>query len=56
MCAWLTNFQPALIPLSGDSSVDEVHRYFQSLEEDGDYDANSEISSSEDEEQTFIEI
>ncbi len=48
VCAWLTNFQPALIPLPGEFSADEVDRYFQSLE-DSDYDADSEMSGDEEE-------
>ena len=47
VCAWLTNFQPALIPLPGDYSDEEVDRYFQSLQ-DCDYDADSEMSGDED--------
>ena len=46
VCAWLTNFQSALIPLPGDFSADEVDRYFKSLE-DSDYDADSEMSDNE---------
>ena len=46
VCAWLVNFQPALIPLPGDTSTDEVDRYFQTLE-DSDYDADSEASDTE---------
>ena len=46
VCAWLTNFQPALIPLpSGDSSEEEVDSYIQSIEED--YDADSESSDTD---------
>jgi hypothetical protein len=47
VCAWLTNFQPALIPLPGDTSTDDVDRYFQTLE-DSDYDADSEASDTQD--------
>ena len=44
VCVWLTNFQPALVPLPSDSSMeDEVASYFQSIE-DSDYDADSEAS------------
>ena len=44
VCAWLTNFQPALVPLPSDSSMeDEVDSYFQSIE-DSDCDADSEES------------
>ena len=47
VCAWLTNFQPVLIPLSGHSNVEEeVEAYFQSIE-DSDYDADSEMSDDE---------
>ena len=49
VCAWLTNFQPALIPLPSDSGMeDEVDNYFQSME-DSDYDADSEASDVSDE-------
>ena len=42
--AWLTNFQPALVPLPSDSSVeDEVSSYFQSIVP-SNYDADSEAS------------
>ena len=45
VCAWLTNFQPALIPIPSNSDVeDEVDQYFHSIE-DSDYDADSEESS-----------
>ena len=47
VCAWLTNFQPALIPLPGDHCDEEVDKYFQSLQE-CDYDADSEMSGDED--------
>ena len=44
ICAWLTNFQPALVRLPSDSSVeDEVSSYFQSIAP-SDYDADSEAS------------
>ena len=43
VCAWLTNFQPALIPLPSDLSVEEeVGSYFETIE-DSDYDADSEL-------------
>ena len=44
VCAWLVNFQPALIPPpSGD--MDEVDTYFANLSnEDADYDADTELS------------
>ena len=49
VCAWLTNFQPALVPLANDSAMeDEVASYFQSLQ-DSDYDADSEASDVDDE-------
>ena len=49
VCTWLTNFQPALVPLPSNSSMeDEVASYFQSVE-DGDYDADSEASDVSDE-------
>ena len=45
VCAWLTNFQPALIPIPSNSDVeDEVDQYFHSIEDSG-YDADSEESS-----------
>lgn len=41
--AWLTNFQPALIPLPSDLSVEEeVGSYFETIK-GSDYDANSEL-------------
>ena len=44
VCAWLTNFQPALIPIPSNSNMeDEVDQYFHSIE-DSDYDADSEDS------------
>ena len=43
VCAWLTNFQPALVPLpKGEQSVDEVDQYFQSLCDDSDYEADAD--------------
>ena len=30
LCAWLTNFQPVLIPLTSDTCEDDVEKYFQS--------------------------
>ena len=43
VCAWLTNFQPALIPVPCDSSTEgDVEEYFHSI--DTDYDADSESS------------
>ena len=47
VCAWLTNFQPVLIPVARDlGSEDDVQEYFQSL--DTDYDADSGSSESAD--------
>ena len=47
VCAWLTNFQPALIPLPSDHGIEEdVEEYF-AYAVDEDYDADSEISDSE---------
>ena len=46
VCAWLTNFQPALVPLPEEQlgeGTDEVEDYFQSVYE-GDYDADTEGS------------
>ena len=48
LCAWLTNFQPVLIPLTRDTCEDDVEKYFQSI--DSDYDADSESSDSSDHE------
>ena len=43
VCAWLTNFQPALIPLPSDLGVEEeVSSYFETIE-DSDYNADSEL-------------
>lgn len=45
--AWLTNFQPVLIPLASDSSTEEeVEKYFQSI--DTDYDADLEMTDTDD--------
>ena len=43
VCAWLTNFQPVLIPLPSDLSVEEVSSYFETIK-DSDYDADSELT------------
>ena len=44
VCAWLVNFQPALIPPPSDLSVEEeVGSYFETIK-DSDYDADSEQS------------
>lgn len=57
VCAWLTNFQPALNPLPSDCKTeDEVDTYFRSLDEESEYDADSEASddvSNEDFEDEF---
>lgn len=46
VCVWLTNFQPALIPVSQDIGSDnDVETYFESLETD--YDADSESSDND---------
>ena len=46
VCAWLTNFQPVLIPLPSDESAEQdVERYLQSMEDD--YDADSESSDTD---------
>ena len=48
VCAWLTNFQPALIPPPSQCSTeDEVDRYFLTVE-DSEYDADSENSETSD--------
>lgn len=47
VCAWLTNFQPSLIPLPEDTSTGDVDQYFLTLE-DSDYDADSEASDTQD--------
>jgi hypothetical protein len=36
ICAFLTNFQPALVPLSKHCSTDEVHAYFNELSSESD--------------------
>jgi hypothetical protein len=48
VCAWLTNFQPALVPPPTSSSVeDDVDSYFKQLSTDSDYDADfSDIDDS----------
>ena len=49
VCAWLTNFQPALIPSPSDPSVEgEVEDYFKMIESEEEYDADTEMSDSED--------
>ena len=48
VCAWLTNFQPALIPPPSQCSTeDKVDRYFLTVE-DSEYDADSENSETSD--------
>ena len=45
VCAWLTNFNPVLIPLPADSSAEEeVDSYFEAMDDTSDYDADSEMS------------
>lgn len=48
VCAWLSNFNPVLIPPPADTSTEEeVASYFNALEDtssDSDYDADSEMS------------
>ena len=36
VCAWLTNFQPVLVPPPMEASDEEISEYFQKLEEDSD--------------------
>ena len=36
VCAWLTNFQPVLVPPPVEASDEEISEYFQKLEEDSD--------------------
>ena len=36
VCAWLTNFQPVLVPPSMEALDEEICEYFQKLEEDSD--------------------
>ena len=38
VCAWLTNFQPALVPCQQDCEEDEVDKYFETY--------NDELTSS----------
>ena len=47
VCAWLTNFQPALIPIPSDDESNSVEEYFESLYS-SDYDADTELSEVED--------
>ena len=47
VCAWLTNFQPALIPIPSDDDSNSVEEYFESLYS-SDYDADTELSNVED--------
>ena len=54
VCAWLTIFQPALVPPPSQSSTDEeVDQYFQTVEE-SEYDADLETSDSSDSENVCI--
>jgi len=46
VCAWLVNFQPAVVPLPECQSDKEVESYFQSVYE-SDYDADQEDSEDE---------
>lgn len=47
VCAWLTNFQPALVPLPDSEEGDrDVEEYFQSVY-DSDYDGDVEDSEEE---------
>ena len=41
VCAFLTNFQPALVPLSSNSSEEEVDEYFEKLSECSDSECDS---------------
>ena len=44
VCVWLTNFQPALIPIpTEDDDSNSVEEYFESLYSN-DYDADTELS------------
>ena len=47
VCAWLTNFQPALNPIPSDDDSESVEQYFESLYS-SDYDADTELSDIED--------
>ena len=49
VCAWLTNFQPALISIPSDDNDDSesIEQYFESLYS-SDYDADTELSDIED--------
>ena len=50
VCAWLTNFQPVLVPPPSDSHCDdEVDSYFKTVLEsnDSDYDGDTELRDDE---------
>lgn len=50
VCAWLTNFQPVLVPPPSDSHCDdEVDSYFKAVLEsdDSDYDGDTELTDNE---------
>ena len=50
VCAWLTNFQPALIPIPIDSSEEEVDDYFRSVlltDSETEYEADCELSDND---------
>ena len=50
VCAWLTNFQPALIPIPIDSSEEEVADYYRSVlltDSETEYEADCELSDND---------
>ena len=47
VCAWLTNFQPVLVPPPVEASDEEISEYFQKLEEDSDISITDQESDDE---------
>ena len=43
MCAFLTNFQPALVTFPTGSTESDVETYFQHLTDDSELDSDDEI-------------
>ena len=42
VCAFLTNFQPALVPLPNENSVSDIEEYFDLLSDSGYDDVDSD--------------
>ena len=48
VCAFLTNFMPALVPPPGNLKDEDVDNYFKDLSSDSEYDEMSEDEQLED--------